>query len=241
MNKNIMMVLISVCLLGSASLIWSYGINIEMVKIPDGTFQMGSNSNDNEKPVHTVTISSFYMGKYEVTQGQWNAVMGSNPSGSPKGDNYPVEKVSWNDCQEFIRRLNKKTGKQYRLPTEAEWEYACRAMTTEELNGDLDTVAWYSGNSGSMTHQVGQKQANAFGLYDMLGNVQEWCQDWYGSYEGSSQVNPTGPALGSDHVGRGGFWCLDPRGVRAALRDRYLPGVRLGHLGFRLALGSAGG
>lgn len=219
---------------------------IEMVLIPGGTFRMGSDSgegDDDEQPVHTVTISAFNIGKTEVTQGQWLAVMGSNPSYFKKGDNYPVEQVSWGDCQEFIRKLNEQTGKSYRLPTEAEWEYACRAGTTGDCYGEIDSIAWYIGNSGSSTHPVGQKQANGFGLYDMLGNVWEWCSDWGGTYTAGNQIDPTDPdpALGRFRVCRGGGWYIDAGCVRSANRNSYFPGYCSSGLGFRLASGSGGG
>jgi len=151
---------------------------MELVYVPGGCFNMGSppeekDRYDDEGPVHEVCVDSFWMGQYEVTQGQWEKVMGANPSNFTKGGNYPVENVSWNDTQDFIKKLNKKYDKQYRLPTEAEWEYACRAKGSGRYCGgdDLDAVAWYDKNSGSSTHAVGGKQANAFGLHDMSGNV----------------------------------------------------------------------
>jgi formylglycine-generating enzyme required for sulfatase activity len=161
------------------------------VLVPVGSFMMGSTNglDDNEKPVHQVTISqAFYMGKYEVTQGQWQSVMGTNPSAFKDcGGNCPVDNVSWDDVQNFINKLNETNdGFRYRLPTEAEWEYACRAGTTGDYAGNLSEMAWYSENSGRKTHAVGSKRLNDWGLADMHGNVQEWCQDWYhNSYNGA--------------------------------------------------------
>ncbi|MBQ7951520.1 MAG: SUMF1/EgtB/PvdO family nonheme iron enzyme [Alistipes sp.] len=189
---------------------------LDMVFVKGGTFTMGATSEqgadayDDEKPAHSVTLSDFYIGKYEVTQAQWRAVMGSNPS-SFKGDNLPVENVSWNDIQKFIQKLNTQTGKEFRLPTEAEWEYAARGGSKSRGykysgSNNIGDVAWYSGNSGSKTHPVGQKQPNELGIYDMSGNVWEWCSDWYGSYSSSSQTNPKGPNSGDYRVLRGGDW-----------------------------------
>jgi len=212
----------------------------ELALIPDGEFQMGSDSSaafSDEKPVHTVHIAkSFWLGKTEVPQGLWQAVTGSNPSYFKKGDDYPVEHVSWDDCQAFITKLNQMLGSNYfRLPTEGEWEYACRAGTTGDRYGDIDAIAWYGSNSGSTTHPVGQKQANAWGLYDTLGNVYEYCQDWYGSYSSGYQTDPIGPGAGSLHVIRGGSWLLGAKDVRAAFRIGLSPGGRNGFIGFRLA------
>ena len=210
----------------------------EFIQIPAGEFMMGSNSGgSDEKPRHRVRITKrFEMGKYEVTQAQWKAAMGANPSNF-KGDDRPVETVSWNDAQEFLKRLNATDdGYRYRLPTEAEWEYAARAGSTADTVADLDAVAWYSGNSGSETHPVGRKRANAWGLYDMLGNVWEWCADWYGAnYYSSSPVDdPQGPASGAFHVVRGGSWDFGPEVVRPSGRDWDVPGVRVLNFGFRL-------
>jgi formylglycine-generating enzyme required for sulfatase activity len=206
-------------------------------RIPAGEFQMGSENDSDEQPVHRVKISrDFEMGKCEVTQAQWQAVMGDNPS-SFKGDNLPVEEVSWNDVQEFIRKLNQGDSKyQYRLPTEAEWEYACRAGTTGDYAGDLDAMAWYGSNSNNQTHPVGQKQANKWGLYDMHGNVWEWCQDWYDSnyYGQSPGADPTGPTAGSYRVYRGGGWLSTAASCRSAIRFSISPGDRRYVLGFRL-------
>ena len=212
----------------------------EFVPIPAGEFMMGSNSGgSDEKPRHRVRITKrFEMGKFEVTQAQWKAAMGANPS-SFKGDDRPVETVSWNDAQEFLKRLNAMNdGYRYRLPTEAEWEYAARAGSAADTVADLDAVAWYSGNSGRETHPVGRKRANAWGLHDMLGNVWEWCADWYGeNYYSSSPVDdPQGPASGSMwsmHVLRGGSWD-DSVDVRPSVRDGGGPGVRNHVVGFRL-------
>ncbi len=213
---------------------------MEFVSVPKGCFQMGSNEYNDEKPVHEVCVDGFWMGKYEVTQGQWQKIMGDNPAGFKKGDKYPVEKVSWEDTQKFITQLNKKSGKEYRLPTEAEWEYAARAKSSYKYSGgdDLNAVAWYDGNSGDSTHPVGQKKANDFGLYDMSGNVWEWCADWYdGKYYASSpQENPTGPDSGADRVLRGGGWIYHPVRCRSVLRIRHDPGDRRAGIGFRLVL-----
>ena len=222
------------------------GISIEMVKVEAGTFMMGATPemekpNSDEKPLHQVTlINDYYMGKYKVTQALWEAVMGSNPSYF-KGDNLPVEKVSWNDCQEFISKLNSLTGRKFRLPTEAEWEYAARGGKKRrgyQYSGssNITDVAWYDGNSGSKTHPVGTKQANELGIYDMSGNVYEWCSDWYGSYSSSSQTNPTGADSGSSRVIRGGCWDGFARFCRLSYRGRIPPYICSYYLGLRLAL-----
>ena len=222
------------------------GISIEMVKVEAGTFMMGATSEmkhpyDWEKPVHQVTLTNdYYMGKYEVTQALWEAVMGSNPS-AYKGDNLPVEMVSWNDCQEFISKLNSLTGRKFRLPTEAEWEYAARGgkkSRSYQYSGssNISDVAWYKDNSANKTHPVGTKQANELGIYDMSGNVWEWCLDWHGSYSSSSQTNPTGAVSGSSRVFRGGCWCGIARSCRLSYRSYYTPVYRNNGLGLRLAL-----
>jgi len=217
---------------------------MEFVSVPSGCFQMGDNFGDgksDENPVHEVCVDNFQIGKYEVTQGQWQKIMGANPSASKKGDDYPVENVSWNEVQEFIAKLNRLTSQNYWLPTEAEWEYAARSGGERERysgSDSIDAVAWYGSNSGNATHPVGTKAANGFGLYDMSGNVWEWCQDWYGgSYYGSSPRNsPTGPTSGSLRVFRGGGWSYSPVNLRVAGRFRASPGYRGGSLGFRLVL-----
>jgi len=185
-------------------------IGMKFVRIAPGTFLMGSDSGDekNTKPVHEVTLTEgFYMQVTEVTQKQWQAFMGDNPSAF-KGPDLPVEQVSWEDAQEFLKKLNAtEKGANYRLPSEAEWEYAARAGQTGELP-DLEAVAWSTTNSGKQTHPVGQKEANEWGLYDMLGNVWEWCADWYDYdyYKKSPSVDPSGPSSGKNRVERGGSW-----------------------------------
>jgi formylglycine-generating enzyme required for sulfatase activity len=206
------------------------------VQIPAGEFLMGSENGDgDEKPPHRVRISQWFeMGQYEVTQAMWQAVMGSNPSNF-KGQDLPIENVSWDEVQGFISRLNARNdGYVYRLPTEAEWEYACRAGTTGDYAGSLDAMAWYSSNSGSRTHPVGQKQPNAWGLYDMHGNVWEWCQDWYGGYPTGAVTDPKGAESGSGRVTRGGSWINSAANCRSALRGISSPGYRFIYLGFRL-------
>ena len=213
----------------------------EMVMIPAGSFEMGSNSGDSdEKPVHRVTLKGFALGRTEVTQGQWRAVMGNNPSRfSSCGDDCPVEQVSWDDAKTFIQRLNAKAGKSYRLPSEAEWEYACRAGGTHTYCGseNIDSVAWYSSNSSSKTHSVTGKQAIAWGLHDMSGNVWEWVEDcWNGSYNGApSDGSAWTSGDCSLRVLRGGSWDNDPQVARAADRYRFTAGNRVVNGGFRLA------
>jgi len=181
------------------------------------------------------------LGKYEVTQAQWLAVMGNDPSYC-SGDSHPVEQVSWTDVQSFFAALNTATDQTFRLPTEAEWEYACRAGTStryywgdDPSYSEIGSYAWYSGNSGSVTHDVGQKLANSWGLYDMIGSVWEWCQDWYGSYAGGAVTDPTGPASGSYRVLRGGAWSTYDYGCRLAYRNGSYPSGADYLIGFRLA------
>ncbi|GHV21981.1 hypothetical protein FACS189428_3290 [Clostridia bacterium] len=221
------------------------GYTFTMIAVQGGTFTMGCTSEqggdcyDSEKPAHSVTLSNYYMGKYEVTQGLWKAVMGNNPS-SFKGDDLPVEQVSWLDAQDFIVQLNRLTGKKFRLPTEAEWEYAARggknaAETKYSGAYSLDNCGWYSNNSGSKTHPVGTKNPNELGIYDMSGNVWEWCSDWYGSYSSASQTNPQGPSTGSIRVLRGGCWGSRAQDCRSSDRSCSVPGGRFSY-GFRLAV-----
>ena len=224
------------------------GVSFDMIAVEGGTFTMGataeqaSDAYSDEKPTHQVTLSSYYIGKTEVTQELWQAVMGSNPSGF-SGANLPVEKVSWEDCQIFIAILNELTGKYFRLPTEAEWEYAARGGSKSQGykysgSNTVDDVAWYPSNSSSKTHPVATKAPNELGIYDMSGNVLEWCSDWYSSsyYSSSSQYNPTGPASGSRRVYRGGSWGSSARLCRVSYRDYNGPSYRFYNLGLRLAL-----
>jgi len=236
-------------------------IEPEMVFVQGGVFTMGCTPKESsdyyyedEKPAHQVTLSSFYIGKYEVTQKQWQLIMGTsvrqqrNKAGISlaiygEGDNYPMYYVSWNEAQEFIRRLNEATGKQYRLATEAEWEYAARGGNKSQgykYSGGylLNDVAWYTDNSGNATHPVGAKRPNELGIYDMSGNVWEWCQDWYGTYPSSSQRDPMGSSSGSNRVIRGGGWGSDASYCRVSYRYYRTPDYRIINLGFRIACSS---
>ncbi len=235
-------------------------IGMDLVYVPPGEFMMGSSESDideslyiykkeysyakreafdNEKPQHRVTISNgFWMGKYEVTQGQWQAVMGDNPSNFKDcGANCPIEQVSWDDIQVFLRKLNQKNdGFEYSLPSEAQWEYAARAGTTTLYGGtgNLDDLGWYGKNSGRKTHPVGEKRANGFGLYDMHGNVWEWCSDWYGSYSSGQATDPTAASSGQSRVLRGGSWFNVANYSRSAFRSRNSPADRYSFYGFRV-------
>ena len=249
------------------------GLNLEMIAVLGGTFTMGCTSEqgddclENETPTHQVTLNNFYIGKYEVTQGQWKAVMGNNPSCYQKGDNYPVESVSWEDivgtsgatmviknityyANGFIYTLNQLTGKQYRLPTEAEWEYAARGGNESGSykysgSNSVGNVAWYWDNIPSQpfsnsrygTQPVGTKASNELGIYDMSGNVGEWCSDWFGDYSSNAQTNPTGPSSGSRRVVRGGGWDSGARYVRVSVRGIIGPSST-DNLGFRLTCSS---
>ena len=223
------------------------GVAFKMVKVAGGTFQMGATSEqgndafDDEKPAHSVTLSDYYIGQTEVTQELWEAVMGSNPSYFTGDNRRPVENVSWEDCEKFIEKLNRLTGKNFCLPTEAEWEYAARGGNKSRGykysgSNNPDAVAWYYDNSENKTHPVAQKQANELGLYDMSGNVYEWCKDWYGGYSSNSQNNPIGASTGSFRVQRGGSWNFKARGVRVSMRIYDTPGYRYGNGGLRVAL-----
>jgi len=225
------------------------GVSFKMMPVEGGTFTMGATpeqGNDfysNECPTHQVTLPSYYMSETEVTQALWRAVMGSNPSYFSGDLMRPIEQVSWNSCQQFITKLNQMTGYNFRLPTEAEWEYAARGGnksngTKYAGSNSPDGVCWYSHNSSNATHPVAKLAPNELGLYDMSGNVFEWCQDWYGEYNSDSQVNPTGPADGTAKVCRGGAWAYDPAYERITYRYNYAPASRGADIGFRLAIDS---
>lgn len=207
------------------------GVSFEMVRVEGGTFRMGA---------HSVTLSGYYIGKTEVTQALWEAVMGTN-SCEFKGDDLPVEFVSWNDCQEFIQKLNSLTGRNFRFPTEAEWEFAYRGGNNSRGykysgSNNLANVAWYYDNSGGQTHPVATKAPNELGIYDMSGNVWELCGDWYANYTSNSQSNPSGPQSGSDPVIRGGSWYDYVRYCRSSFRGGINPKNRSNAIGLRLAL-----
>ena len=219
------------------------GVAFTMKHVAGGSFQMGNNSADayrDEQPVHNVKVSSFYMGETEVTQALWQAVMDTIPSHF-KGDNRPVESVSWNDCQEFILYLNQITGYQFRLPTEAEWEYAARGGKKGQGckyagKNTVGTIAWILDNSGNKTHAVKGRTPNELGLYDMSGNVWEWCTDWYGRYAAGFQTDPQGLDEGSYRVLRGGCWNSNAWYCRVSNRSFNTPDFSGNGYGFRLVL-----
>ncbi len=215
------------------------GIKLNMVLIPAREFQMGSPESEkyhqDNALQHEVTLTKpFYMGKYEVTQEQWESVMGNNPSSRTKGAKLPVTNVSWEDCQEFIKKLNEKTSGGYRLPTEAEWEYACRAGTTTAYSYGDNLTKSDANIDGDNIKAVGSYRPNAFGLYDMHGNVWEWCNDWYGSLQDGEVTDPKGAATGSSRVLRGGSFINDVSAARSSLRFVGTPTFRGTDLGFRL-------
>ena len=215
-------------------------IGMEFAYVPAGSFQMGSSNGDqNEQPVHQVTLArGFYMGRYEVTQAQWQKVMGTNPSTfNSCGENCPVEQVSWDETQEFIKKLTEQNdGYEYRLPSEAEWEYACRAGTAGDYAADPNAMAWYTANADYKTHPVGQKQANAWGLYDMQGNVSEWVMDYQcNNYDGApTDGSARNKTVSDDRMERGGSWRLDDKHLRSAQRSEAAPDYRWKDIGFRL-------
>jgi formylglycine-generating enzyme required for sulfatase activity len=235
---------------------------IEFIQVPAGAFMMGASDFDRaeltsqkhwsrfeeyERPYHSVTLSKpFLLSRCEITQGQWKAVMGKNPSAF-KGDDLPVESVSWDDVQQFITKLEEKSKTRYRLPTEAEWEYCCRAGSTNSFGLDrLDGIvsprniacqAWFRANSDNRTHPVGQKHPNAWGFYDMQGNVWEWCEDWFAAdfYDKSPTLDPVNRETSPERIIRGGSWFLDWSNIRASVRSGNPPGSRTQYIGFRLA------
>ena len=213
------------------------GVTMEFVPIRPGTFSMGE-----KRSAHNVTLTRpFYLGKYEVTQEQWEAVMGGNPSHF-QGKKLPVETVSWEDCQTFVRKLGEKVpGRTFRLPTEAEWEYACRAGSTTTYyygnpEADLKDYGWYVGNSDGATHPVGEKNPNAWGLFDMHGNVWEWCADWYGDYPKGDVTDPSGPSAGMARVTRGGEWNRLANHATSAFRGKSDPKIRFSRCGVRVVV-----
>lgn len=218
------------------------GTGIQFIFIPKGCFQMGSNSgDDDEKPIHEVCLDSFWIGKYEVTQGQWKKIMGQNPSRFQSGDNFPVEQISWHDAKKFISKLNQQSGKLFSLLTEAQWEFAARSGGKDQsyAGGDnLNDVAWYTSNSEYKTHRAGTKKPNDFGIYDMSGNVSEWCEDVYlnQGYSKHEQHNPLVTFGGSLVVIRGGSWVNKPEYLRATFRLRFSADYLYSDLGFRLCL-----
>lgn len=234
------------------------GVTFTMVFVESGTFTMGATAEqqepyEDEKPPHRVTLTKdFYIGETEVTQALWKAVMGFTPTASGSqwstasglGDDFPAYYISYEDVQQFISQLNSLTGAQFRMPTEAEWEYAARGGSKSKGyqysgSNNIGDVAWYEGNSGKKTHAVKTKKANELGLYDMSGNVWEWCSDWKGDYTSSPAVDPTGLDSGGWRVYRGGSWYNDARGCRVAVRNGYFPSHRNNAFGFRLVLSSS--
>ena len=216
-----------------------------MVEVVGGSFIMGNtedgdDTEPNERPTRKVTLSNYWIGKTEVTQQLWQTVMGNNPSYF-KGPDLPVDNVSWNDCQQFIKRLNERTGQRFRLPTEAEWEYAARGGTRTNHylysgGNDATDVGWVWANAKEKTHAVGKRRDNELGIYDMTGNVWEWCQDWYGYYPTTAQHNPKGARAGRYKVNRGGAWCFEKKAARNVARFANKPDGRYKSVGLRLAM-----
>ena len=248
MKKTIILI---VALLASIS-VWSQepevkeitvnGVSFKMVEVKGGRFNMGGTAEqlqaeDDEYPIHVVALDDFYIGQTEVTQQLWSAVMDNNPSSFTGDPNLPVERVMWIECQDFVSRLSQLTGIEFRLPTESEWEYAARGGIYNHYyvyagSNDIEEVAWYDGDC---THPVGQLKPNELGLYDMSGNVFEWCQDWLGDYDMMPSENPTGPEDGENRIRRGGSWGGTPKGHRVSYRNYELPNIRWNYIGMRLA------
>ncbi|HVS53851.1 MAG TPA: formylglycine-generating enzyme family protein [Opitutaceae bacterium] len=230
----------------TASITLGDGVTMDFVLVQPGSFVMGSDENTgdgDESPQHKVTITQpFYLGKFEVTQAQWTALMGDNPS-EFKGPSRPVDTVSWNDCQRFLAKLSAKTGRKFTLPTEAQWEFACRAGSTTTWSfGERDTNAadygWLGENSSGTTHPVGEKKPNAWGLHDMHGNVWEWCADFYTkhAYASKDAIDPRGPPPSEGHILRGGAWGEHPNNARSATRNCMGPDDRHNGTGFRCVM-----
>jgi len=212
---------------------------LELVRVKGGCFKQGSDSSGfMEKPRHKTCLSDYYVGRYEVTQRDWRDVMGSNPSRFQNCGDCPVDSVSWNDAHKFIYKLNEITGRAFRLPTEAEWEFACTNRGSEDNwcgGNESDSLAWMKENSSLKPHPVGAKQPNSLGIYDMSGNVWEWVYDWSGTYDSSRQIDPRGPASGSTKVRRGGSWQYGQEKASAVWRSNGYPDDRAMDIGFRLA------
>lgn len=214
---------------------------IDLVTVPGGCFRMGddiASGDQDELPVHEVCLDGFRIGKYEISQGQWQDIMGGNPS-SHNGENFPVEQVSWSDVQGYISKLNIRTGRNFRLPTEAEWEYACRSGGRQEKycgGNDIGSFGWYAANSGGESQPVGTGCSNGLGIYDMSGNVNEWVADWYEGYTNQHLLNPMGPAIGSGRIVRGGSWFLNVWRLRSTHRTGRRIDTRDDDLGFRIVL-----
>ena len=217
------------------------GCIFKMIAVEGGTFMMGEENGYFTDTLHQVTVSNFHIAQTEVTQDLWDLVMCSNPSAGNGGQGCPVENVSWSDCQEFISRLNQLTGRNFRLPTEAEWEFAARGGNLSHGyiysgSNNFNDVAWCEDNSGDKTHPVASKDCNELGIYDMSGNVWEWCQDWFGSYPSSAQTDPMGPETGDEHIVRGGCMWGHSRFCAVIYRMYYPPEHKRGDLGLRLAM-----
>jgi formylglycine-generating enzyme required for sulfatase activity len=224
------------------------GVKVEMVWVKGGTFTMGNNETPKgvkltyaaSKPEHRVTVDSYYIGRYEVTQGLWRAVMGYNPSKFTANDSLPVENVTWEEAQQFVLMLSQMSGRRFRLPTEAEWEYAARGGSKFPFagceRGQLESYAWYCTNSERTTHPVGRLGANPLGLYDMSGNVAEWCQDWMNDYSADAQTNPRGPKTGENKVLRGGHYNGTSPQCTVYDRSWYLPSGKSEYYGLRVVM-----
>ena len=225
------------------------GVTFNMVEVKGGRFNMGGTAEQfgcesDEFPIHVVSLNDYYIGETEVTQELWQAVMGDNPSGFQTSTKLPVERVMWSECQDFVSKLTELTGIPFRLPTESEWEFAARGGLNTHFyqysgSNNIDDVAWW-GNCGNTTHEVATKQPNELGLYDMSGNVFEWCQDYYGDYDMMPADSPQGPETGEERVRRGGSWGGSEKGPRISFRNYELENIRYNYIGLRLAATSMG-